>query len=411
MGGVVGRLFREFSLTLTFAIAISTVVSLSLTPMICAHFVQVGAEPERHLARPRRRADARSRGARPMRASLDVVLRHRVLTLLVFLATIALTVGLYVKTPKGFFPQDDTGLIFGGTRASPDISFEAMKELQQRATEIVLADPAVAYVGSSVGASAFNASVNNGRLFISLKPPSERGNVTLAAGHQPAAPQAPRRRRHAGVHVPGAGHSRRRPAVELVLSVHAVGPRPRRTAEARAARRRQGAEPAGAGRRHHRPRAGRPAGQCRDRPAGGVAARRAHPGHRQRAQQRLFAAADFHDLLGAQPVSRHPRGRSAVPARSLRPDAGLCRRQRQHAGAAVQRRADREDAGAAGHQPPGPVPGGDHHLQSGAERPDRGRFARDREGGRRASPAGYAAPRSSPATPRPISARSARSRW
>src|SRR6185312_2356864 len=110
--------------------------------------------------------------------SLDVVLRHRALTLLVFIATIALTAGLYVKTPKGFFPQDDTGLIFGGTRAAPDISFEAMKDLQQRATKIVLSDPAVAYIGSSVGGSSFNASVNNGRLFISLKPPSERGNIS-----------------------------------------------------------------------------------------------------------------------------------------------------------------------------------------------------------------------------------------
>ena len=97
---------------------------------------------------------------------------------MVFLATIALTVELYVKTPKGFIPQDDTGLIFGGTRASPDISFEAMKDLQQRATRIVLSDPAVAYVGSSVGASSFNASVNNGRLFIALKPLSQRGNIS-----------------------------------------------------------------------------------------------------------------------------------------------------------------------------------------------------------------------------------------
>ena len=79
------------------------------------------------------------------------------------------------NTPKGYFPQDDTGLIFGGTRASPEISFEAMKELQQRVTEIVLSDPAVQAVGSSVGASTFNASVNNGRLFISLKPLAERG--------------------------------------------------------------------------------------------------------------------------------------------------------------------------------------------------------------------------------------------
>jgi multidrug efflux pump len=105
-------------------------------------------------------------------------LRHRILTLLVFILTIALTVGLYIKTPKGFFPQDDTGLIFGGARAAPDLSFEAMKDLQQRATRIVLSDPAVAYVGSSVGGSSFNASVNNGRLFISLKPPAERGYVS-----------------------------------------------------------------------------------------------------------------------------------------------------------------------------------------------------------------------------------------
>jgi multidrug efflux pump len=177
MSGIVGRLFREFSLTLTFAIAISTVVSLTLTPMICAHFVKSAPSPnatwlDRLVERTLRRVVA------AYARSLDVVLRHRVVTLLVLLATIAATTQLYIKTPKGFFPQDDAGLIMGGTRASPEISFEAMKELQQRATQIVLADPAVAYVGSSVGASSWNASVNNGWLFISLKPPSERGNVS-----------------------------------------------------------------------------------------------------------------------------------------------------------------------------------------------------------------------------------------
>ena len=141
-------------------------------------FRQGGAEPAAPPGSTASSSEFSVARWRPMPSSLDVVLRHRFLTLLVFLATIALTAGLYVKTPKGFFPQDDTGLIFGGTRAAPDISFEAMKELQQRATKIVLSDPAVAYVGSSVGASTFNASVNNGRLFISLKPPSERGNVT-----------------------------------------------------------------------------------------------------------------------------------------------------------------------------------------------------------------------------------------
>ena len=177
MGGIVGRLFSEFSLTLTFAIAISTVVALSLTPMICAHFVKSAPSPNAtRLDRAVERVLNRSAAA--YATSLDVVLRHRFWTLVVFILTIALTVGLYIKTPKGFFPQDDTGLIFGGTRAAPDISFESMKELQQRATKIVLDDPAVAYVGSSVGASSFNASVNNGRLFISLKPPSERGNIS-----------------------------------------------------------------------------------------------------------------------------------------------------------------------------------------------------------------------------------------
>jgi multidrug efflux pump len=174
MSGVVGRLFREFSVTLAFAIAISTVVSLTVTPMICAHFLRAPPSPNATFL-DRIVEFVLSRMIEAYRKSLGFVLRHRILTMLVFLATIALTVVLYIKTPKGYFPQDDTGLIFGGTRAAPDISFEAMKELQQRATDIVLSDPAVAAVGSSVGTSGFNASVNQGRIFISLKPLSERG--------------------------------------------------------------------------------------------------------------------------------------------------------------------------------------------------------------------------------------------
>jgi multidrug efflux pump len=177
MGGVVGRLFNEFSLTLTFAIAISTVVSLSVTPMICAHFVK--AAPSRNVTWLDRSVEwVLGRVTAAYVASLDVALRHRVITLFVFLATIALTVTLYVNTPKGFFPVDDTGLIIGGTRASPEISFEAMKELQQRAMRIVMSDPAVAYVGGSVGASGWSSTVNNGSLFVALKPPAERGNVS-----------------------------------------------------------------------------------------------------------------------------------------------------------------------------------------------------------------------------------------
>ena len=180
MGGIVGRLFREFSVTLAFAIAVSTVVSLSVTPMICAYFVRSPPSPDATWL-DRRVEGLLSRMLRFYDRSLAVVLEHRALALIVFLATIALTVGLYIKTPKGYFPQDDTGLIFGGTQASTDISFEAMKQIQQKAMDVVLSDPAVAGLGSSVGASGFNASVNRGRMFISLKPLSERHNVSTQA--------------------------------------------------------------------------------------------------------------------------------------------------------------------------------------------------------------------------------------
>jgi multidrug efflux pump len=177
-GSANGRLLREFSVTLAFAVAISTVVSLTVTPMICAHFVR--AEPE---GRPQAWVDRAVEGVmgwatRAYAASLGVALRFRVLTLLVMLATVAATVNLYVKTQKGTFPQDDTGLVIASTQAPTDISFDAMTKLQQQALDIVLADPAVDNVGSSVGASGWNPSVNRGRMFISLKPLGERGGLT-----------------------------------------------------------------------------------------------------------------------------------------------------------------------------------------------------------------------------------------
>jgi multidrug efflux pump len=179
MGGVVGRLLREFSVTLAFAIVVSTIVSLTVTPMICAHFVR--SAPSDNAPRLDRVMNKVMGGVvRGYIASLRGVLGHWVIMTLVMLITVALTAVLYVRTPKGYFPQDDTGLIFGSTRASADISFEAMAKLQRDALEIVLADPAVDGVGSSVGASGYNASVNHGRMFISLKPPAERGGLSTA---------------------------------------------------------------------------------------------------------------------------------------------------------------------------------------------------------------------------------------
>jgi hydrophobe/amphiphile efflux-1 (HAE1) family protein len=177
MTGLIGRVFREFSVTLAFAIAISTVVSLSVTPMICAHFVRKPPSPDATwLDRLVERILRVMVGF--YARTLGVVLNHRALTLLVMAATIAITVMLFVRTPKGFFPQDDTGLIYGGTQASTEVSFQAMNVLQQKAEAIVRADPAVASIGSSIGSSPWSPSVNRGSMFISLKPLAERGGTT-----------------------------------------------------------------------------------------------------------------------------------------------------------------------------------------------------------------------------------------
>jgi hydrophobe/amphiphile efflux-1 (HAE1) family protein len=177
MSGIIGRFFREFSVTLAFTIAVSTLVSLSVTPMICAYFVRV--PPSRDATWLDRLVEgAVSRLVRWYDRSLSVVLDHRTLTFIVFLATVALTVGLYIRTPKGFLPRDDTGMIYAGTRAFTDISFDAMKALQLKAMGIVMSDPAVSGMGSSVGSSWRGSSVNRGRMYISLKPLEERGGVS-----------------------------------------------------------------------------------------------------------------------------------------------------------------------------------------------------------------------------------------
>ena len=184
MGGLAGRMFREFSLTLAFAIVISTFVSLSVTPMICARFLR--RTPNAPAGRGASRLDRLVEGAlaamlRRYAVSLQYVLRHQFLTLVTLGATMALTVYMYIQTPKGFFPPDDSGFIGAYAAASQDISFQQMVVLLERAAAIVQADPAVAAVGPSVGGSAWSGTVNNGRLFISLKLPAERGGVTTSA--------------------------------------------------------------------------------------------------------------------------------------------------------------------------------------------------------------------------------------
>jgi multidrug efflux pump len=174
MDGIVGRLLREFSLTLTFAIVVSTVVSLTITPMICAHYIKETTSDNATWL-DRVTEGALSRIVAFYERTLAVVLNFPLLTLTVFFATIALTVTMYVKIPKGYFPIDDSGLIMGSTRASADISFQSMLGLQQRLADIVMADPAVAGIGSIVGGAATS---NRGTMYITLKPPAERDGLT-----------------------------------------------------------------------------------------------------------------------------------------------------------------------------------------------------------------------------------------
>jgi multidrug efflux pump len=173
MADVVGRLFREFAITLAVAILISLVVSLTLTPMMCALFLK------------HERAEDQSRFYRASGAWIDGliarydvglqwVLRHQPLTLLIAIATLGLTVLLYVMVPKGFFPVQDTGVIQGISEAPQSISFRAMSERQQRLSAMILEDPAVASLSSYIGVDGDNATLNSGRLLINLKPHAER---------------------------------------------------------------------------------------------------------------------------------------------------------------------------------------------------------------------------------------------
>jgi multidrug efflux pump len=177
MDGVVGRLLREFSLTLTFAIVVSTIVSLTVTPMICAHYIKRATSAD--ATRFDRWVESLlSRIVAFYTRTLRVVLGFPILTLLVFFATIALTVTLYIKTTKGYFPIDDSGFVIGSTRASADVSFQSMLGLQQRVMDIVMADPAVQGIGSSIGGGGARGGSNRGFIYITLKPPAERGGLT-----------------------------------------------------------------------------------------------------------------------------------------------------------------------------------------------------------------------------------------
>jgi HAE1 family hydrophobic/amphiphilic exporter-1 len=174
MGGMVGRVFREFAVTIAVAIIISGFVSLTLTPMLCARVLKVH-DPHERQNFVLRAFEAMFRGMlRAYEWSLDKVISYKAVMLVVTFATLGGSVWLYMVIPKGFFPAEDTGFIFATTEGPTDISFDAMSTLQRRVVEIIRKDPAIEYANSTVGAGGPNPTTNYGRIFMGLKPRAER---------------------------------------------------------------------------------------------------------------------------------------------------------------------------------------------------------------------------------------------
>jgi multidrug efflux pump len=173
MGDIVGRLFREFAITLSFTILVSALVSLTLTPMLAARLIKE-RDQTRHGRLYQYSEDAFNGIISFYGSTLKVVLRVQPLILLIALGTLVLTIYLYIQIPKGLFPTQDTGLIQGVTEADQDISFPAMADRQQALVDVILKDPAVESLSSFIGVDGTNVTLNSGRIQINLKPLEQR---------------------------------------------------------------------------------------------------------------------------------------------------------------------------------------------------------------------------------------------
>ncbi len=172
MGGIVGRLFREFAMTVTIAVMVSAFISLTLTPMMCSRFLKHHSGNHNWAYRIVEGFFTGLIGF--YRRTLDIALRFRFVTLMVFLATLCTTVYLYIIIPKGFFPAQDTGVIIGVTEGAQDISFREMANISQQLVAVVAADPDTAAYGATIGAGVAGQTQNNGRIYIALKPWDQR---------------------------------------------------------------------------------------------------------------------------------------------------------------------------------------------------------------------------------------------
>lgn len=175
MSGIIGRMFREFAVTLSMTIIVSAFVSLTLTPMMASYLLRAHRHDAGRPPRPGLFERAFARTAAAYERALDVALRHRFVTLCAFFASVAASVFLYVGIPKGFFPQQDTGVITGISEAAQTISVEDMARHSMALAAIIRADPAVEHCQMAVGGSAYaGTTVNNGRWYITLKPRDQR---------------------------------------------------------------------------------------------------------------------------------------------------------------------------------------------------------------------------------------------
>lgn len=172
MGGIVGRLFSEFAVTISIAILASGFISLTLTPMLCSRWLKPINHDEKKSPLAQKLEQIFNSMLALYEHTLKIVLRHRRITLAVTIASLIITIAIFWIVPKGFFPLEDTGFIFSSTEAAQDISYEAMVEKQKQAAEIIRADPAVENVFYAIGGG--RGALNSGRIFFGLKPRSQR---------------------------------------------------------------------------------------------------------------------------------------------------------------------------------------------------------------------------------------------
>ena len=308
MGDVVGRLFREFAITLSVTILISAVVSLTLVPMACAKLLKPETETHEN-AFQRYSREGFDKIVELYGRALNWVLDRQTFVLFIALATFVLTAVLYIVIPKGFFPLQDTGVIQAISEAPQSVSYAAMAERQQQLASIILKDPEVDSLSSFIGVDGTNTTLNSGRILINLKPYDQRkSNITTIMQRIKDADRFADR--HQPVHATGTGPDHRRHRQPYAIPIHPSGCRSSATGRVGAKTRRQAQHPAAVLRRGQRYLGLRTLGVRGDRPRPGRAFRH-HAGHHRQCAVRFIRPAhrldDFHQL---EPVPRDPRGRS-----------------------------------------------------------------------------------------------------